>query len=433
MADPRDIPDTDDDDIPLEGNTNGHANGGAANGERFETVDNGIGNGAALSPVNNGRIQQDDKKNEQPVEWEIVETDDNGRPLGGQPQRQQDDRLAAQEGDGTYIDRQRQQQQQRRDGQQNERLSSSQRRKQQQRARAFNEQENANLRAELADMRQRLDGFVPHIQRFDATPRQNEIARIDGEIQAAGRALQDAQRRSAEAVQKLALGEAGAVDEFQRAQTEQLQAAIRGERATMAKSNLERTLAQPAEQQRQTQQPQRQQPQQQATEAQPIAINEQGKRLSQEFLARNSWIDPSPDNSDTISKAALAIDAQVLNEGYNPNTPAYWNELENRLAEVMPYKFEQDQQDGRQQGRQQPQRQTQQRQAQPQVQRRGPMAGASEGGAPRRQQVAVTPGRKQALLDAGVIDNTGRVTNKTKFTRIMQQFHEFDAQQVATQ
>jgi hypothetical protein len=57
------------------------------------------------------------------------------------------------------------------------------------------------------------------------------------------------------------------------------------------------------------------------------------KKYADVWLSRNKdWFDRS---NPSVEAAVLAIDAQVMNEGYNPNTPAYWKELEGRCRTIF--------------------------------------------------------------------------------------------------
>ena len=58
---------------------------------------------------------------------------------------------------------------------------------------------------------------------------------------------------------------------------------------------------------------------------------------SQFIKKHSSWYDPSGGNRDT--KIVQAIDEDLYNEGFDPESKEYWEELEARAAEVLPHRF----------------------------------------------------------------------------------------------
>lgn len=61
------------------------------------------------------------------------------------------------------------------------------------------------------------------------------------------------------------------------------------------------------------------------------------QRLAADWMERNSWYDPS--NRDMDSKITKQIDEALTAEGWNPNTPDYWEELDNRLHQYLPHRY----------------------------------------------------------------------------------------------
>lgn len=59
---------------------------------------------------------------------------------------------------------------------------------------------------------------------------------------------------------------------------------------------------------------------------------------TQRFLAQNDWFDPSGKDED--SKLAKEIDNEVAEEGYDPNTKEYWDEVKKRIRDEIPHVFE---------------------------------------------------------------------------------------------
>ncbi len=76
------------------------------------------------------------------------------------------------------------------------------------------------------------------------------------------------------------------------------------------------------------------QPQKQRTIAAP---DPQLQRFATAWMGNNSWYDPN--GKDPDSKVALAIDQAMGEEGWNPKTPEYWEELDNRLQRYLPHRY----------------------------------------------------------------------------------------------
>lgn len=115
--------------------------------------------------------------------------------------------------------------------------------------------------------------------------------------------------------------------------------------------------------------------------------------FAQDWIAKNSWYDPN--GKDEASKIVLAIDQSLVESGYNPKTEAYWRELDKRVAKRLPDvkgggNYDDSQDDDRR------------------GQRRGPPVGSSRDQAPQssRREVYISPERKQAMIDAGVWEDT---------------------------
>lgn len=76
------------------------------------------------------------------------------------------------------------------------------------------------------------------------------------------------------------------------------------------------------------------QPQKQRTIAAP---DPQLQRFANTWISNNSWYDPN--GKDPDSKVALAIDQAMGEEGWNPKTAEYWEELDNRLQRYLPHRY----------------------------------------------------------------------------------------------
>lgn len=107
---------------------------------------------------------------------------------------------------------------------------------------------------------------------------------------------------------------------------------------------------------------------------------------ARDWINKNKWYDPNARNEE--SKIVLAIDQTLVEEGYNPKSEEYWQELDKRVAKRLPHvKGGGDNDDGYSRGG-----------------RKGPPVGSSRDQTPpsSRQQVYISPERKQAMIDAGV-------------------------------
>jgi len=75
------------------------------------------------------------------------------------------------------------------------------------------------------------------------------------------------------------------------------------------------------------------QPQQQTIQAPDPLL----ARFASNWMSENPWYDPN--GRDPDSKIALTIDQTMAEEGWNPKTEEYWEELDNRLAKYLPHRY----------------------------------------------------------------------------------------------
>lgn len=103
-----------------------------------------------------------------------------------------------------------------------------------------------------------------------------------------------------------------------------------------------------------------------------------GHQLATDWVKANSWYDPH--GRDEKSKKVAQIDQTLADEGYNPNSLDYWRELDRRVDNAL---------------------------GQSERKRGGPPVASGRDNAPRssRNEVYITPERKQAMIDAGVWDD----------------------------
>ena len=97
-----------------------------------------------------------------------------------------------------------------------------------------------------------------------------------------------------------------------------------------AQNDLKQVTSAKANYERQVQQPVAEPVQQQQQVAQP-AIDPK----AEEWASSNDWF--GKDN--VMTAAALAIDAELKNEGYDPNDSEFYQEIDNRIKNTFPQKF----------------------------------------------------------------------------------------------
>lgn len=120
-------------------------------------------------------------------------------------------------------------------------------------------------------------------------------------------------------------------------------------------------------------------------------VDQRVASLANEFISENKWYDPQGRNEE--SAIMLAIDQGLIRDGYDPKTEEYWDELRVRGARRLPDKF------------------TFAKAAQAHEDTRKPRGGPSVGSgrehapASTRQEIYISPERKQALIDAGAWDD----------------------------
>ncbi len=61
-------------------------------------------------------------------------------------------------------------------------------------------------------------------------------------------------------------------------------------------------------------------------------------RLRTDWMSQNSWFQGA-NSKDRDSRIAMQIDSDLAQEGYKPDTPAFWKELTNRLREELPHRY----------------------------------------------------------------------------------------------
>jgi len=138
------------------------------------------------------------------------------------------------------------------------------------------------------------------------------------------------------------------------------------------------------------------------------------------FRRDNPWFDPELKDED--SRIAFAIDEGLEDEGFDMRTQEYWDELEDRLRERLPHRYEEEGSNGKANGGR----------ANGQERRRGgpPVAGGSQTGGQRmegRKGVFVARERVDALKELGVWDDP------KQRARYIRAYREYDKQHQRTE
>lgn len=235
------------------------------------------------------------------------------------------------------------------------------RRELQKRAKERSQRELEFLRQQNAAMEQRL-------RAIEGTTLNQQVSGIDQHMQQALYEAQQAEQIMARAV------EAGNGDDVAAALRIRDEARARAAELTSYKQQAEQIA-------RQAQQPQ---------------VDPRVSSYAQQWLEANPWYNPQGRDED--SAITKAIDNALAAEGWNPSSEDYWHELTRRVSARI----------GGDDGA------SSQRQAPPK--RKAPPTGNTREHAPAssRNEVYVTPARKQAMIDAGVWDDPVKRTQMLK-------------------
>ena len=192
------------------------------------------------------------------------------------------------------------------------------------RARAAREDREGTI-AQLSTM---VSGQQTMILALARGQQQSALATIEGEANQARAAHAEAQRRLAEAIEK---GDGNAAAEAQQVianATSYYNQCVAQHRTVT--ENLKRM---PAPQEGDDQGGNRE-----GGRVDVPARSATADRLRDEFLDEHPWIDPKSD--DVRQRLVRTIDASVRQDGFNPASKDYWDELRERLREEMPHAFE---------------------------------------------------------------------------------------------
>lgn len=248
------------------------------------------------------------------------------------------------------------------------RETSAQRRARQRAARESANREMNFLRTRNEELERRFSGVEQRMLRTEFGSVESQIAEVDANL------------RKADEVYAKAIEQAAGSDAAE---------------AQNIKMQLIQQRNMLVGRQQQIQQAARQQAQPQRGAAPPPPDPEVVRR-AQGWFARNAWAnEPGED-----ALVARAVDQAVVNEGYDPKSPEYWQELDARLARKLPHRYarggaangERDEERGENRQR------TEKRDPPPRM-----PSGNRQSLKPN--EVWVSPDRKKAMQEAGVWDD----------------------------
>ena len=81
----------------------------------------------------------------------------------------------------------------------------------------------------------------------------------------------------------------------------------------------------------------RQQADRELNKPQAQAPDPRVQRNAAAWLAKNPWYDPGANDID--SRIAKRLDVAMVNEGWDPTDPDYWDELDSRLQKELPHRY----------------------------------------------------------------------------------------------
>lgn len=131
----------------------------------------------------------------------------------------------------------------------------------------------------------------------------------------------------------------------------------------------------------------------------PMGPDPEETRLYREWIAKNTWFDQSLKNEE--SRMARVVNDALLSEGYQPNTPAFWNELSNRVEKFVKVK--------KTDRREESGDMEEIEEKDPPARRGGPPVAGSgrEAASAGKNKVYISPERKRAMQEAGAWDDPG--------------------------
>lgn len=230
-------------------------------------------------------------------------------------------------------------------------------------------------RKELEFLRKRNEVLERRFSAVEQRQMQSEAAIVDGRISNYDDLIRQAEQVYAQAISNQKGDDA--------AEAMRIRDQLRSERDRFV--GYKQHLAQQAQQAAQP--PQQQEERQQQPQIEREAPSPELLGHAEKWMKSNPWYKPG--GQDEASAIVTAIDSHLANEGYDPETEEYWQELSARVAKRLPEHASRAAAGGRQNGG-------------------GPAmanGGRAAGGNLKPGEIYISPERKQALIDAGVWDD----------------------------
>lgn len=139
----------------------------------------------------------------------------------------------------------------------------------------------------------------------------------------------------------------------------------------------------------------------QRSDAAPANINPRMLSHAQAWMRDHPWWKPG-ENADEDSRRVSRIDAALMNEGYDPTSGEYWDELTDRVQKALPHRFK-DETLGEEEEEEEP---GGRKKKNGKGKGKGPTFHTGGRERPlKKNEVYISPERKQAMVEAGVWDD----------------------------
>lgn len=283
--------------------------------------------------------------------------------------------------------------------------------------------EIARLRAEADENKQFRSQVETRFSQFDQGRQAEQVAGIQREIDQTAAQIEGCITRMSEAVVS------GDAQAHAAAAREQTRLMTRGFELAAQKAALENSSrAQPTETRPDDRRGTDDRQVDNRRVAAPPPLNATAQAYIADFQRRFPWFDGRSNDEDSL--LVLEQDFAVARR-FRADDPRYWDTLEDRMRALMPHRFEDEERPRPRNGDGGQRQQTQERRQQVSPERRGPRAapagGGGGGGGGGRQQVRLTPERKEALISAGVLEQDGRtIRDQKRFQGIAKGYVEYD-------
>ena len=250
--------------------------------------------------------------------------------------------------------------------------------------------------SELAELREGFGILLEEVRSLRGQASNNHVSQIDQRLTTAENQLGQAEEALALAIRK---GDGESAVEAQRL-------ARQAERAVLAlksaKAQIEGRRRYERNDGADDRRPQRR-------EAPAPGISEKALNLAQGWMASVPWYKPQGNDED--SEFVRVIDAEVMEDGFDPDTPKYYSELSSRISKELPHRYRAA--EGRRNGN-------------PSARRSGPPIGGSDRRAIGANEVVLDENRRKALDDANIDPQS------EKGKRILRTWKNGDNKQTAT-